>query len=168
MVLCQWSLVPCSSKGTAMRVVAMVTKLRTALMQKANHQISTLLPTFVAKQVLVKGSRNWFSQFVGCSWLVVVCYCCMKFVAGMLNGKFSFPPSRMASNFSLPGISRMGVPGKFPRFGNFPSFENFPSCGNYGNSRPMKNFRFLSAHISDSQSVFCIRKIVIWSLKICI
>ena len=79
----------------------------------------------------------------------------------MFNGKFPFPPSRMASNFSLPGISRTGIPGKFPRFGYFPSFRYFPSCGNHVNSRPMENSRFLSAHISDFQSVFCVRKLVL-------
>ena len=66
----------------------------------------------------------------------------MGAAAVMFNGKFLFPPSRMASNFSLPGTSRTGIPGKFPRFGSFPSLGNFPSCGNHGNSRPMENSRF--------------------------
>ena len=82
--------------------------------------------------------------------------------AGMFNGKFPFPPSRMASKFSLPGISRTGIHGKFPRFRNFPNFGNFPSCGNVGNSCPKGNSYFQSAHISDFQLVFCIRKLVLY------
>ena len=58
-------------------------------------------------------------------------------------------------NFSLPGISHTGIPGKFPRFGNF------PSCGNFGNSHPTGNSCFLGAHTLDFQSIFCVGKLVL-------
>ena len=51
----------------------------------------------------------------------------------MFNGKFPFPPSREAWEISLPGISRTGIPGNFPRLGNSPLFENFPSLGKFPN-----------------------------------
>ena len=47
-------------------------------------------------------------------------------VAVMFNGKFPFPPSREAWEISLPGISRMGIPGSFPLPENFPWFGYFP------------------------------------------
>ena len=81
------------------------------------------------------------------------------FYSGMFNGKFPFPTARMASNFSLPVISHTGIPGKFPRLRNFPSFGNFPSRGNLPKSRPAGNSHFLSAHISDFQSIFWIKKL---------
>ena len=90
----------------------------------------------------------------------------LGYMPGMFNGKFPFPSSHMASNFSLPGIFRMGIPGKFPRFGNFPSFGNIPSCGYFGNSRLTGNFCFLSENISDFQSVFCIGKLILRNFKL--
>ena len=87
------------------------------------------------------GNGNFPLNITGCHWpLLAVASAgplilmhtsmqqsCIR--AGMFNGKFPFPPSCMASNFSLPGISRTVIPGKFPRFGNFPSFGHFPSAG---------------------------------------
>ena len=54
-VLRQWSLAP-RSRGTAMHMVAMVTKLCKALTRISNRQLPTPLPTTAAKQVLTKAS----------------------------------------------------------------------------------------------------------------
>ena len=80
-------------------------------------------------------------------------------VPGMFNGKFLFSPSHMASNFCLRGISHMGIPRKFPRFGNFLSLGNFPFCGNVGNSCLTGHSHFLSAHISDSYWFFALESL---------
>ena len=74
-VLRQWSLVR-HSKGIVVRVVATVTKLRTALMQKSNRQLPTPLPTIVAKGILAEGSKTLVLticrlQLVSCSLLLL-------------------------------------------------------------------------------------------------
>ena len=89
------------------------------------------------------------------------CQCIWDPGTRMFNGKFPFAPTHMALNFFLPGISHMGIPGKFPRFGNFPTFGNFLSRGSFLNSRPIGNSLFLSAHILDFQTILCIRKLVL-------
>ena len=71
MGLCQWSLAPRSSKGTAMYVVATCTKLCTAPTWRASHQLCTPLPAIIAKQVLARESRTLVLTI--CRLLLVGC-----------------------------------------------------------------------------------------------
>ena len=50
------------------------------------------------------------------------------FVAVIFNGKFSFTPSYMALNFSLPGMFHVKISRQFPKVGNFWSFGNLACC----------------------------------------
>ena len=61
-VLRQWSLAP-PSKGTAMHVVAMVTKLRSALTQEQNRQLPISLPTTTVKHYVYL-SKNYMMWLV--------------------------------------------------------------------------------------------------------
>ena len=113
------------------------------------------MPCLIANSGVCKSSGNDVAKTVLCSD-----HCGMsKCNSGMLCKKQG---CSTGNSRSLPPIWLQTFPSReFPELREFPVLREsreFPSHG---------KFPFLSAHISDFQSVFCIRKLVLWSFQLC-